>query len=86
MDLRYSNNNNAEVVIENCIFSQNIVKVGGGVYIVSYGTGNIEFHNCTLYNNTASLYGGGVYFRSYGNVSIEFHSCTIYDQDDRGSP
>ena len=84
MDLWYGNDIKAEVVIENCTFSHNIVKVGGGVYIVSYGTGSIEFRNCTLYNNTASVYGGGVYFRSRGNVSIEFQDCTIYAQHDGG--
>ena len=84
MVLWYGNNIKAKVVFENCTFSHNIVKVGGGVYIVSYGTGSIEFRNCTSYNNTASVYGGGVYFRARGNVSIEFQDCTIYAQHDGG--
>ena len=79
MDFWYFNYNEAKVIIENCYFSHNIVGYGGGVYIESRGIGTIEFHNCTMYNNTAQIYGGGVYIRSYWYGNIEFLDCTIYD-------
>ena len=53
MDFWYFNYNEADVIIENCNFSHNIVWYGGGVYIESCGIGTIEFCNCTMYNNTA---------------------------------
>ena len=79
MDFWYFYNNEAEVIIENCYFSHNIVGYGGGVYIESRGNGTIEFRNCAMYNNTALIYGGGVYIRSYGYGNIEFHNSTIHD-------
>ena len=79
MDFWYFNYNEAKVIIENCYFSHNIVGYGGGVYIESRGIGTIDFHNCTMYNNTAQIYGGGVYIRSYWYGNIEFLDCTIYD-------
>ena len=79
MDFWYFNYNEAEVIIENCNFSHNIVGYGGGVYIETRGIGTIEFHNCTMYNNTSQTYGGGVYIRSHWLGNIEFHDCSIYD-------
>ena len=79
MDLWDDNDNNAEIVIENGIFSDNIVKVGGGVYIVSYGNSHIDFSNCSTYKNIAQQYGGGVYIVSHWNSSINFYNCSIYN-------
>ena len=62
MSLVYDVDNDieVEVVIENSEFSHNIVQYEGGVYIdLQKGSGNTEFSNCTIYNNSAQ-YGGGV--------------------------
>ena len=77
MSLWYGNNNKADVIIENSMFSNNIAQYGGGVDISLSEGGSIEFSNCTIYNNTAWS-GGGVDIYSYGNGSIEFSSCTIH--------
>ena len=76
-DFWYFNYNEAEVIIENCNFSHNIVGYGGGVYIETHGIGTIEFRNCIMYNNTSQIYGGGVYIRSHWLGNIEFHDCSI---------
>ena len=78
LDFWYFTKNKAEVIIENCHFSHNMVKHGGGIQIISRGNGTLELRNCTIYNNTA-YYGGGLFMRSYGNSSIEFVNCTIYN-------
>ena len=67
-----------KVIIENSEFSHNI---GGGVLIDSSGNSNIEFNNCTIYNNNAKYNGGGVSINLYGKDSIEFHHCTIYNNN-----
>ena len=58
--------NDADVIIENSTFSNNIVCSGGGVEIVLNGGGSIEFNNCILFNNTARYGGGGVDIYSNG--------------------
>ena len=78
LDLWYFNDNKADVIIENCHFSHNIILYGGGMKIISHGNGQLEFRNCIIYNNTAH-YGGGLFMRSYGNSSIVFGNCTIYN-------
>ena len=48
------NDNDIEVTIENNNFLHNTAKYGGGIFIcLNNGNGNIEFSNCTIYNNTA---------------------------------
>ena len=69
----------ADVIIENSTFSNNIVCSGGGVEIVLNGGGSIEFSNCILFNNTARYGGGGVDIYSNGISSIEFTNCIIYN-------
>ena len=77
-----------EVMIENSEFSHNIVQYGGGVYIYLHnGSGNIEFSNCTIYNNIA--WNGGavrVFIELYDKSgSSEFSNCTIYFELHNGS-
>ena len=67
-------NNKVDVIIENNMFSSNIARYGGVVEFSFYGSGSIEFSNCTIYNNTAK-YGGGMYIGSYS--SIVLNNCTI---------
>ena len=48
------NDNDIEVIIENNNFLHNTAKYGGGIFIyLNNGNGNMEFSNCTIYNNTA---------------------------------
>ena len=82
--LRCDHDNEVNVIIENSIFSSNDAWSGGGVDIALYGSGSIEFSNCTIYNNTAH-HGGGMYIRSYS--SIVLNNCYIYSniaQEDGG--
>ena len=65
-----------KVTIENSEFSHNTGRYG--VLINSYGNGSIEFHSCTIYNNTVKMYGGGVRIDLNENGSIEFYNCIIY--------
>ena len=72
---------NVEVIIEKSCFSNNNGQTIGGILInFKYGSGSIEFTNCTIYNNIAAHWGGGVtiYF-VYGNGIIEFCNCIIYN-------
>ena len=69
-------NNKVDLIIENNMFSSNIARYGGGVEFGFYGSGSIEFSNCTIYNNTA-WYGGGMYIISYS--SIVLNNCYIYN-------
>ena len=68
------NDNEPNVMIENSIFSHNI---GGGVIIYLHGGGNIEFSNCTIYNNAAK-FGGGLYIISNSDGCIKISNCNIY--------
>ena len=77
MYLWYGNDNEADVIIENSMFSNNIARSGGGVNISLHGGGSIEFSNCTICNNTARYGGGGVDLYLYGNGSIELSNCAI---------
>ena len=76
--LRYGNDNEAEINIENSMFSNNIAQYGGGVSIILFGGGSIEFNNCTICNNTAQ-YGGALYIDSFENSSIHLDNCTLYN-------
>ena len=76
--LWYGNDNEADIIIENSMFSNNNGQYGGGVDVNLRGGGSIEFSNCNIYNNTAWS-GGGLDIYSYGNGSIEFSNCTIYN-------
>ena len=82
MALWYLNDTKTYVIIDNSNFLYNAVQYhGGGVYILlCSGNGSIEFHNCTIYNNTGKQYGGGVFISSDGgNNRIEFDNCTVYN-------
>ena len=79
IDLLYINDNEANVIIANSMFSNNIARSGGGVNISLHGGGSIEFSNCTICNNTARYDGAGVDIYTYGNGSIEFSNCRIYN-------
>ena len=46
------------------------------MYIGSYENSIIEFHNSTIYNNTATRNGGGIALS--GGGSINFCNCTLY--------
>ena len=70
--------NEAEIIIESSMFSNNIGQYGGGVDISLLGGGGVEFSNCTIYNNTA-LNGGGMYIAYYGNGSVDINNCNIYN-------
>ena len=65
----------AEIIIENSMFSSNIARYGG-VNIALYGGGSIDFTNCTIYNNTAQQ-GGGISITSYSSVVL--NNCYIYN-------
>ena len=80
MHLWCDNDNEADVMIENSLFSYNIAKYGGGMYIVLHGGGSIEISDCIIYHNTAQYGGGGggMYISSYGNSSIDLDNCTLY--------
>ena len=78
MYLWYSNDNEANVIIENSMFLHNNAWSGGGVNISLHGGGSIEFRNCTIFNNTAQYDGGGMDIRTYGNSSIDLNNCKIY--------
>ena len=68
--------NNFDVLITNSLFANNI---RGGMLIYSYGNGNIEFNNCSIYNNNAKYHGGGVSITLHGRDNIEFKNCTIHN-------
>ena len=78
MYLWYGNDNEANVIIANSMFSNNIARSGGGVNISLHGGGSLEISNCTIYNNTARYEGGGVVIYSYMNGNVEFINCTVY--------
>ena len=61
----------SNIVLNNCyIYNNTALKDGGGVWMMSLGSGNIKYINCTIYNNTAQSYGGGMYIRSYDDKSL----------------
>ena len=78
INLRFGYDNKADVIIENSMFSNNIGRYRGGVDIVLFGGGSIEFSNCTLCNNTAT-YGGGMFIYSYVKNSVDLGNCTLYN-------
>ena len=69
-------NNNPDVIIDNSMFSNNIARYGGGVYILLRGGGSIEFSSCTISNNTAH-YGGGIFIGLSWKSSIDLSDSTI---------
>ena len=75
----YIRSMNDNVEFSNCNIYNNIAEVnGGGVTMVTLGSGDIEFINCTIYDNTAQSEGGGVYIGLYGEIgSNVFSNCTI---------
>ena len=80
MTLLYYNETEADVIINNSIFSHNtnMHSGGGGVSIgLHQGDGSIKFSNCMIYNNNAQRFGGGIGINISGNGSIEFSNCNI---------
>ena len=76
--LKSDNDNEAEIIIESCILSNNIAEYGGGMEMFLVGGGNIKFNNCTICNNIAH-HGGGMYIGSNANGSIDISNCNIYN-------
>ena len=68
--------NNFDVLIANSLFVNNN---GEGMLIYSYGNGNIEFNNWTIYNNNAKHHEGGISINLYRRDSIEFNNYTIHN-------
>ena len=70
----YTPSNELEIIVENCIFAHNFAQeFGGGVAIALLSaTGNIEFNNCTVYNNTA-YYGSGMVLYGFASKLLSFH-------------
>jgi parallel beta-helix repeat protein len=51
---------------------------GAGAYLNNY----VTLNNCTIINNTATMYGGGVYINSTGGTShVTLHNCRIMDNN-----
>ena len=69
-------NNNPDIIIDNCMFSNNIAQYGGGVNIFLHGGGRIKISSCTISNNTAR-YGGGIYIGLSRKSSIDLSDSNI---------
>ena len=51
---------------------------GAGVYLNNY----VTLNNCSIINNTATMYGGGVYINSTGGTAhVTLHNCRIMDNN-----
>ena len=49
---------------------------GAGAYLNNY----VTLNNCTIINNTATMYGGGVYINSTGGTAhVTLHNCVVMD-------
>jgi predicted outer membrane repeat protein len=72
---------NTELLISNCVFSNNYAKLGGGAIWngQTYIAGDVEVFNCTFSDNTAGGDGGGVY--SYGNGATSMRNCVIWGNE-----
>ena len=66
-----------EINIKNCTFEHNLAKLFGGGVLVGWSNtpGNIKFHNCTIYNNTA--YHGSAMLIFEFNSTLRFHFVDI---------
>ena len=66
-----------EINIKNCTFEHNLAKLFGGGVLVGWSNtpGNIKFHNCTIYNNTA--YHGSAMLLYEFNSTLRFHFADI---------
>jgi len=62
-----------DILVNNCLFKDNVGGYGGGIYINSGGTAKIS--NCVFCDNTATLLGGGLYISN--STEAEFLNCTI---------
>lgn len=62
----------SEVIIDNCTFSGNAARHGGGLF---NDGGKVTITNCTVAGNTASAWGGGLYNNFGGEATISF--CTF---------
>ena len=67
-----------EINIKNCTFEHNLAKqFGGGIFIGWSDTpGNITFHNCTIYNNTA-YHGSAMFLYGFNSTLVHFHFVNI---------
>lgn len=59
----------SEVTIENCTFSGNAARHGGGLF---NDGGKVTITNCTISGNAASAWGGGLYNNFGGEAIISF--------------
>lgn len=51
---------------------------GAGIYLNNY----VTLNNCTIINNTASMYGGGIYINSTGGTAhVTLNNCVIMDNN-----
>ena len=78
MNLWYIDDNVADVIIENSMFSHNNAWHGGGVYIILRKGGRINIINCTINNNSA-WNGGGMYIDLSQKVNINISDTNIYN-------
>ena len=78
MYLWYINDNVADLIIENSMFSHNNAWHGGGLNIILRNGGSINISNCIIYNNSAWI-GGGMYINLLKNVNIDISDCNIYN-------
>ena len=67
-----------DINIKNCTFEHNLAKkFGGGIFIGwSDAPGNITFHNCTIYNNTA-YHGSAMFLYGFNSTLVHFHFANI---------
>ena len=70
--------NEADVIIKNSTFSHNVAQhFGGGMLVIwARGSGNIEFRNCIIYNNSGNL-GSGLVLHLSEAVDTSFYFANI---------
>ena len=60
------------------IIQNGAIGSGAGVYLNNY----VTLNNCSIINNTATMYGGGVYINSTGGTAhVTLNNCRIMDND-----
>jgi predicted outer membrane repeat protein len=62
-------NNAGTLVLESCVFSDNVTSAAGATGGAIYATGITTVFGCTFYGNKAGAYGGGAIYRS-GSTSL----------------
>ena len=54
-------------------------RVGGGMRLGNFSTGEITIANCTIYNNEANDNGGGMFLVNKSSGEFTIANCTFYD-------